>query len=166
VLVETRSPAAAGGVIPAADSTDEAFTLAFLNAHEVPCPGCGYNVHSLPAARCPECGLGLRVGVVATDKISAAWLLLMITVAAGAGVGLLVAAVVWREGWPRMRDYRSIIFNLVLPYFLGMIPLPLAALAMRRWLGRRTPGFQWLLAAMCLAVTAGVLALFLWNMAR
>jgi hypothetical protein len=153
-------------VAPVAGLSDEAFTLAFLQEREAQCPACGYNVHALVTARCPECGLGLRVQVVTTDRVPAAWIVVMVTAAVGAGVGLLVAGVVLREGWPSRGDPKSDILNIVLPFFLAMIPAPLVALGLRSRFGRWNRLLVSAVAALLTAAIFLMLALFLFAIAH
>ncbi len=61
----------------------ETFTLAYVAAHEAQCPACGYNMHALTIARCPECGRPFEVRLVAPVGISKAWIVLLVTTAIG-----------------------------------------------------------------------------------
>jgi hypothetical protein len=121
----------------------EAFTLAYLAAHEAECPACGYNVHRLTRARCPECGRPLEVRVVAAvGGYSAAWIFLMAAAAFAGGVGVLMCVLVARFGSPYG-------FKVAIPitYFIGNIPLPFLALSFRKRLVRVSRPIQWALAA-------------------
>ena len=108
--------------IAVAESND---LQSFLSDRAEPCPWCGYNLRGLTGPVCPECGVGLRMGIVADRKrwpwmrtatnpalfIGAA---IMVGVAAmgwrGAGAVLVVwgAAIVWMRvrAWA-LRYYRA-----------------------------------------------------------
>jgi hypothetical protein len=119
----------------------DAFTVAYLMAHQAECPACGYNVHALPAPRCPECGRPLRVMVtVPGSGISVAWVVCMIVASLASGVGLLVAMAILSDGFPREWH-----FALVMVYYLLCLPGPLLLLFFRR-LFLRLGLFQWLIA--------------------
>jgi primosomal protein N' len=45
--------------------TDAELIAAYLADREAPCPYCGYSLRGLKAARCPECGRGVRLRVEA-----------------------------------------------------------------------------------------------------
>ena len=119
----------------------DAFTVAYLMAHQAECPACGYNVHALPAPRCPECGRPLRVMVVVPGSgISAAWVIAMIIASLAGGVGLLVAMATLSDGLPREWHFR-----IVMLYFLLCLPIPPLLLIFRR-LFLRLGLVQWLIA--------------------
>ena len=45
----------------------------FLRGRDVRCPSCGYSLCDCEASRCPECGAGLALGVVAAHGRGLAW---------------------------------------------------------------------------------------------
>ena len=47
---------------------------AWLSSRDVPCPICGYNLRSIEAANCPECGAKLDLRVGSTDLRIGLWL--------------------------------------------------------------------------------------------
>ena len=47
---------------------------AWLSSRDVPCPVCGYNLRSIEAANCPECGAKLDLRVGSTDLKIGLWL--------------------------------------------------------------------------------------------
>jgi hypothetical protein len=63
----------------------------FLSTHDVPCPGCGYNLRHLTSARCPECAQEIKLGVHLAEPRQG-WLIAgLIGLSAGAGLsGLLI----------------------------------------------------------------------------
>ena len=69
--------------------SEDAFLLRYLETHDAPCPGCGYNLHALTAPRCPECGRAVRIKVVRRDPGAHAWIVMTAATAASAGTGLL-----------------------------------------------------------------------------
>ena len=135
----------------------DAFTLAYLQVHEAECPACGYNVHRLVEPRCPECGRRLALQVVSTvGGYSLPWIISLVTLGLAAGVGLLVLAVTLREG---MHERGHFVF--VLSYFMANIPLPLVALATRRWFIRMPLCLQYAITALLTCATVGVFGWFI-----
>jgi hypothetical protein len=147
-------------------TADELFTLEYLQSHEAACPACGYNVHALQVPRCPECGNRLALRIVSTDRLSRSWVAAMVAASLAAGVGLLVLAAVLRSGWPRMGPPEQLKCNILLPFFLAMIPLPGALLLFRRVFGRRSAPFRRLSASLLVAVIALMVLWFLSTIAR
>ncbi len=47
---------------------------AWLASRDVPCPVCGYNLRSIEATKCPECGAKLDLRVGSTDLKIGLWL--------------------------------------------------------------------------------------------
>jgi hypothetical protein len=144
------------------ETPDDLALLAFLETNERPCPACGYNVHRLREARCPECGAPLLLRLVPLEgTVARLWAAAIVVAAAGAGVGLFCAAVVMREGWPplmpRSREFlRMVQFNIVLLFFLGTIPLPLPLLLLRRWFVRMPRSLQGTCVATWTALTVAM----------
>ncbi len=54
---------------------------AWLSSRDVPCPVCGYNLRSIEATRCPECGAKLDLRVGSTDLKIGLWLVGVISLA-------------------------------------------------------------------------------------
>ena len=135
----------------------ESFTVAYLANHEAQCPACGYNVHKLTQARCPECGRPLTVQVVTpASGFTWPWMVSLVVLGLASGVGVLVLAVVIHEGLREPMPFRA-----VLIYFMCNIPLPLTVLAVRRWFVRWSGAVQWIIAALLLAATASMFGWFL-----
>ena len=145
-------------ITPSAMPLDpDAFTLAYLMANEAECPACGYNVHALSAPRCPECARPLRVQVVSVQGgYSFAWVIAMVTSCITGGIGLLVAAVVAREGV----HYNPFYLLFILIYFMCNIPLPLLFLAFRRMFVRLKV-WQWLITVPFLLASVVMLTCFI-----
>jgi hypothetical protein len=140
----------------AADVTDGASDaealVAFLRERDVACPLCRYNLRGLASARCPECGRELRLSVGLLEPRQGAWLMAQISVAAGAGIGLLAIGSIMMHGWPQVAQ-RQALFNLAFTWYLGSIPLAAAAFALRRRYLQLAPARQWLIAAAAAVVT-------------
>ncbi len=123
--------------VPPEGVSDDAFLLAYLGQCEAPCPACGYNVHRLREPRCPECGVTLVLRLVSQEGLNRLWVVAMAVAAAGAGMGLFSLSVVLVERWPPLEvgspEFpRMLGFNIVISYFLLMIPLPALLLWGRR----------------------------------
>ncbi|HVT79783.1 MAG TPA: hypothetical protein VHM90_03930 [Phycisphaerae bacterium] len=136
----------------------QAFTLAYLEAHDAECPACGYNVRALQVPRCPECGAAvvLRVTNFQTGY-TAAWILATLATALAGGIGCFLVAVLLHERLPRRTPW-AIVFS----YFIANIPASLLLLFCRRWLVRLPGPLQWIGAALITAATVGMLAWFVW----
>lgn len=53
---------------------DHACFRAYVAGHDTPCPGCGYNLRGLTAARCPECNEDLLLGLRLAEPRLGGWL--------------------------------------------------------------------------------------------
>ena len=62
----------------------------FLDARDVPCPACGYNLRALRAETCPECGQALELRVNLVEPRMRLWIAGMVALAAGAGFSTLL----------------------------------------------------------------------------
>ena len=63
---------------------------AWLSSRDVPCPVCGYNLRSIEAARCSECGAKLDLRVGSTDLKIGLWLVGVLALTLPLGfIGLL-----------------------------------------------------------------------------
>lgn len=134
----------------------------FLEARDIPCPSCGYNLRGLRGERCPECGeaIELRVGMV--EPRQSAGIAGLIGLAAGGGMnGLLLGYVLIRmvlfHDMPGPMD-AFLVLNIS-----GLV-LEGAALLLwvRSWrrVRRLSPGRKLLLVAGCWALTFLNLLLF------
>lgn len=126
----------------------DAFTLAYLQERQAPCPSCGYNVHQLSQARCPECGVPLRAQVVSTDTIDTWWLIALLTSAISSGFGLLGLLFFPLYGWPHSTD---VLFHAAWAFYLFMVPTTLLLLLIRRWFSRWPTPIR-VLIALCLSL--------------
>ena len=157
-----QSPAPPPVVAPPTGVGLDAFTLAYLQTHELECPACGYNVHRLIEPRCPECGRKLAVQVVmAEGGFRAAWVVALLASGISAGVGLLLFAVVLKEGMPRGNGPREASFFVIICYFLCSMPFPLLLLLLRRWYIRTASGLQWIAASIISFLTAVMITWFI-----
>ncbi|MBX3358623.1 MAG: hypothetical protein KF745_09345 [Phycisphaeraceae bacterium] len=66
---------------------DERLLHEYLAAHNADCPACGYSLRGLEGGRCPECGLGLHLGLVEAVSHNVVWY-----------------AVLWGVVWPLLFD--------------------------------------------------------------
>jgi hypothetical protein len=143
-------PAAALGP-PTPSESDDAFLLRYLEAHEAPCPSCGYNLHALTQPRCPECGQSVRFKVGLRVPPMRAWVVMATATCASAGLGIIFAALGTR-GRGRSDPTIAILF------FYAAIPLATAVLLGRRRINRWDPRMQRAVAT-ALSAMAG-LAIF------
>lgn len=142
-------------VVPPRGLSLEGFTLAYLEAHDLECPACGYNVRALRVARCPECGRAIALKVVGSRAgFSVPWVLSLITGAIGGGIGLFLAAVLVHERFPGQLPWQ-----IIFVYFLAMIPMAPILLMIRRWFVRAWSWLQWGFAA---AFTGVSLSMLIW----
>src|SRR5690606_35202053 len=63
----------------------QALLTAYLRDHDVPCPGCGYNLRNASAASCPECGLTVELGLQPRSIAAGPWVLAIVAQAAALG---------------------------------------------------------------------------------
>jgi hypothetical protein len=133
----------------------DTFTLAYLACHEAECPACGYNLHALTVPRCPECGRGLALRLVG-GRLHVCWIVLLIVAAFGAGIGVLMLAVLTRDPMPRELRWR-----IVLTYFMCNVPLPLVVLLTRRAFEKLPKPLQLVVAGIMIAATLVALIWFL-----
>ncbi len=64
---------------------------AWLSSRDVPCPVCGYNLRSIEATKCPECGAKLDLRVGSTDLKIGLWLVGVLALTLPLGfIGLFV----------------------------------------------------------------------------
>lgn len=79
--------------MPTSNPADATAVIAWLDAHDEPCPVCGYDLRGLTEPLCPECGKPLTLSVTARDlhRISS-WLIA--TGAITLGLGFDAASVI------------------------------------------------------------------------
>src|SRR5690349_2982947 len=85
-------------ILPPAGERD--WLVDYLAERDAPCPLCGYNLRGLVSDRCPECGREIRLRVGLAEAYVRAWVAALTSTGAGAGIGMLMAAIVLRQGWP------------------------------------------------------------------
>ena len=139
-----------------ADETDpaqDALLLAFLKDRDVACPLCQYNLRDLTITTCPECGETIELAVRARDVVVQAWTTLVVALSLPAGVGVYVVLIGIRRGWPSLHDPDAPVFYT----FIGMIPLAVTAVAMRRKFLRLSRSAQFCITALAVC---GAVVLF------
>jgi hypothetical protein len=140
-----------------APPTDEQFLLQFIQAHDVACPVCKYNLRALTVPRCPECGRALKLTVGTIEPYLTAWITLVVAAFASTGIAFLLDAYALCKGVHFLNageDAAFFSFNL-------SIPLALAAIFLRRAFLRFSGLIQWPLAVAVLFLTLAQIAAFL-----
>lgn len=61
----------------------------YLAEHDVPCPGCGYNLRGLTSDRCPECHQRLQLTVGLVEPRLGLWIAGLVALACGLGFFLV-----------------------------------------------------------------------------
>ncbi len=113
----------------------------FVREGDARCPACAYSLSGLEGAQCPECGRGLRVGLMVEGRSSAWWFgVLGLSLGAALSVVVLaaIAVMVTAGGW----DDEGL---ALLTAVLGIVILGGQSWALSRWLagGRRTGAGMW-----------------------
>jgi hypothetical protein len=90
--------------VPVRDA-DVGLVREFLADRDVPCPGCGYNLRGIHAARCPECERTVRLCVEGSEvpprvRVRAALLLTIVLVATVGQVALWFFSGAWSSAMP------------------------------------------------------------------
>ena len=134
---------------------DQDWLVAFLRDRDVPCPLCGYNLRGLTSDRCPECGREVRLSVGMADPYLRYWIALAISTFAAAGVGVLFAILLLREGWPRL-ETAALDFSIY--YFLVSIPAAVIVLWLRRRFLRLEKTTQAVIASAVVTLTVSMFA--------
>ena len=76
----------------------------YLRTHEAACPVCGYNLHQLTSALCPECGKQLELRVGAVGLRIGALCACMAPMLMASGVAILFIIMSLRFGPPPARE--------------------------------------------------------------
>lgn len=72
----------------------------------MPCPRRGYNLRTLQGSRCPECGIGVRLGVHPTEPVLLLWSATLVEASLGAGIGVMfIALILGNAGTPSEKWY-------------------------------------------------------------
>jgi len=116
----------------------------FLRGRDAWCPACRYNLRGLTSPRCPECGRELKLSVGVTEPFLRAWIMLAVSTFASSALGVFMAWILFREGWPRGTEERSLRASIVI--YIVMIPTGPLVLATRRRFLRLTKNVQWKIA--------------------
>lgn len=162
VSVDPESGSASGGTrsggagpSPGCAGGEEALLVAFLRDRDAPCPGCGYNLRGLGAARCPECGHRLRLAVERPERGHGAWAAVVAATWAGAGAGLVFLAIALGRGnVPGRFPMREAVF-----WFFACMPLAAHAVSHRGAFLRLNPAARRRWAAAAVGATALAFAL-------
>jgi hypothetical protein len=131
----------------------------FLRERDAWCPACRYNLRGLTSPRCPECGRELKLSVGMTEPFLRAWITLAVSVVASSGIGLLMAWVLCREGWPRGSDEAELRVSIII--YVAMIPAAPIVLATRRRFLRQASVVQWRFALFAAIVSTAAFILLL-----
>ncbi len=136
---------------------DEAVLIAYLQERDVPCPRCGYNLRRLTNCVCPECGIGLSLGVSAREPYLWPWIVAVVAAAGTAAIGLLFGALMLSKGLPGRSDSE---FRVMILVYVAVVWTPIPLIVWRRGFLKRPRTTQiWI--AICVAVAALVLFLLL-----
>ena len=106
---------------------DDAFLVTYLQERDEPCPRCRYNLRGLRSGVCPECGMGLRLGVAAREPYLWPWLIALLAAAGTSAIGLLFVVLVIVKGLPTApidRGLRGVIYTYIAVLWA---PVPLIA---------------------------------------
>jgi hypothetical protein len=135
--------------------SDEAALVEYLQARDVACPLCGYNLRGLTAARCPECGRSLRLSVGLSEPRIGAWVTCLVAVTAASGMGVLGILSVLRNGIDVLFVDETALRTAAIWYFLSaaLVLVP-ALIALRRRYRRLSQAVQWSLAGIAIVLTA------------
>ena len=142
-----------------ADTDDDAEhrLTAYLARHDAVCPLCRCNLRGLTSARCPECGQALRLTVGLAEPFLRAWILLVASAWAGAGVGLLFLVTLLLQGLPSGPP----VICAAIVCLTADIPVGVLALVLRRRLLKLRRGHQWAIAWATVVITGVGYLLFL-----
>jgi hypothetical protein len=130
----------------------------FLRERDAACPLCAYNLRGLASERCPECGREVRLSVGLADPYVRAWVAALASVGAGAGIGILMAVILLRQGWPPSQLW---LLHASLVYFLACIPALGVLLVTRRAFLRRSRTAQRRIAAWAVSLLVVAILAFL-----
>jgi hypothetical protein len=146
------------GAVPEADP-DADLLVTFLWHHHAHCPRCGYDMHRATVPVCPECGLRLAFRVTTAVPLIRPWLLFTVPLLMSAGVGVALAALTSKDGFPPADQ--GVGFWLCYLYFLACVPLAIGAVAGRKWFASLHTEQQRLAAAISIASAVAAYGLFI-----
>ena len=128
--------------VPGPPLNDDQFLLDFIRDRDILCPCCQYDLRNLTVARCPECGNRLRLSVGYVEPSRTAWVVALIGLAAGAGLGLVIALAILTRGWQVLGALDPWHRFLVI-YCMACSPLTLVLVVWRRRFLRLGTTVQW-----------------------
>lgn len=133
---------------------DRTALIDWLRERDVECPGRKYNLHGLTEPRCPECGQAIPLAVTLVDVYATAWVTRAVAICGSAGMGLVFACIVARQGLP----HEGRLLDETVMFFMAMIPTPLPLLWGRRRSQRLPRPVQWSIAGGVAAIVIFALA--------
>jgi hypothetical protein len=125
---------------------DQRALLAWLERHDDRCPACAYELRGLSSPVCPECGVGLSLGVRAPGVRLGPWAAALLAPAMGLGFDGVVATImlgasVVQWGRPPL-DFWVFVGSLVALGAASAGAIAVVARA-RRWWTRQPPRRAW-----------------------
>ncbi len=134
--------------------------LEYLEAIEAACPSCGYNLHRIKGAICPECAQRLTLRVELAQPKMGAFVFGLIGWSVGTGFhGILGLWGLWlnatNRGGPSLTEMWPVFVGLVIE-----LPALLLWLRMSGWLRRQPAPARWGLGVGAWIVTAALSVLF------
>lgn len=140
----------------------------YVADRDVSCPACRYNLRGLAKPRCPECGHALRLTVGTEANINGTWILLLASILAPAGAGLLgLLAILASLNYMSLSDLFSpynteeAIALILLLYSILCIPNVFIVLATRRRFIRLSAHAQNTIAAIPVVIDIVGLLMFM-----
>ena len=134
---------------------DDADLIRWLANRDAACPMCGYNLHALTLARCPECGEHLQISLSPVDPRMAPWIFLLVSVSAAAGIGFFYLIGITLGG-----DWSSARYPLYILF--AMIPMAILVVCTRRLFQRKlNRAAQWTFAIVAALVVIATLFAFI-----
>ncbi len=125
----------------------------FLADRHVSCPNCGYDLHGLRNARCPECDLQLALRVNLVDPRLGAWIVAVVGLSCGVGFEVLLLAYF---GWMKLVSGFAPSAVAMVPLVVGFMVQGSALLALLRgrgWFRRRAGWARAAVASACWVIT-------------
>jgi len=142
----------------ASEESDQ--VISFLRDRDAPCPLCGYNLRGLASGRCPECGSGLRLAVGLAEPFLRAWIAVVVSFVAGAGLGIFFVVMLLSHG-PPSRESPGLYVAMI--YFILSIPAAAVSLVTRRNFLRLGRATQIRMAVVIAVATIVIFVLFFWT---
>ncbi len=142
-------------------SADAELLAIFLSRHDVPCPGCGYNLRGVRLSACPECAKPIELWLRGEEPSRTAYTSGLITISMGIGFhAMIMAWVLWmRTIQKHSRPEWSEIWPAFVGCTVGGVMLWLWTRSRRRLVWREGKR-AWGWVALVGAITIGVGVLF------